>query len=587
MTKNTWIVTTGSSDILLKSDADKNHKNKYVRKAKLENNCPRTLKEKEIFFGKNKEKYYSLESRAIARIYGKVEEAVNILVFPLWDSFLARLEKDKIKLDRIIVLLSDQQHIFPPENRKDKPFWKDTIESKELFERYLQNHPWTKEAHIEFLILDPKDEVLNPENKGLDDWDIVLNIMEKTFAEKDDIECGEDDRIYLSHQAGTPAMSSALQFVSLAKFGNAVKFLVANEYDTETANVLSSSRYLRALQLQKAKQLIKKGIPGAALELIKDVEPPIASDLQVKLQEYVDIFNIKVIVLPQGVKLNEFNSKNAGERIRRALDIVEIFFEQENYLAGITLLIAAQETFLKAATIKLLKKISPIDHLKPSELLKWDETGLSFKSQNELKELSVFDSFKNSSQNLSKALHFSIEDKKNDFLRKYLGKKDIDSSDFCLRNICNKSNYRSSSFQIKYNSQLLEWLKELISIQLKKKDWSWLLLDWACQHEKIHDLDRRNQLVHNLRGVEKIDALCYLYSCRTKVDSESLEDYEKEHEKRRKEVEGWNPMPTVKDFYIDEIKKPFVRILYDVELCKNDSTNFLAKDLKDLSDRIK
>ncbi|MEM9543142.1 MAG: hypothetical protein AAGA60_27080, partial [Cyanobacteria bacterium P01_E01_bin.42] len=142
-------------------------------------------------------------------------------------------------------------------------------------------------------------------------------------------------------------------------------------------------------------------------------------------------------------------------------------------------------------------------------------------------------------------------------------------------------------FEIKYNSQILAWLKDLISVQLNKKNWSWLLLDWACQREKIYDLDRRNQLVHNLRGVEKIDALCYLYSCRVRKRDEEDEDYEKEHEKRRKEVESWNPMPTVKDFYLKEIKQPFVRILCDFELCKDrDPKNFLAKELQDLSDRI-
>ncbi|MEM9542316.1 MAG: hypothetical protein AAGA60_22840, partial [Cyanobacteria bacterium P01_E01_bin.42] len=169
---NTWIITTGNNDILLKSDADteRNHNNKYVRKAKLERNCPYQLKEKDIFSGKKKQTYYSLESRAIARIYGKMESAIdNILVFPLWNVFLTELQHQNIEIHEIIVLLSDQQRIFSLERReKNSPFWKDTVESKELFEQYLQNHPWTQDAKIEFLTLDPQNETLNPENKGLD-----------------------------------------------------------------------------------------------------------------------------------------------------------------------------------------------------------------------------------------------------------------------------------------------------------------------------------------------------------------------------------------------------------------------------------
>lgn len=93
---------------------------------------------------------------------------------------------------------------------------------------------------------------LSPEGEsGLDDWNHVLDIVR--------IELGrlpiEPDAAYVSHQAGTPAISSAVQFASLAKFRNNVQFIVSNEY-SQKVRTIPRSTYLRGIQCQEAKALL-------------------------------------------------------------------------------------------------------------------------------------------------------------------------------------------------------------------------------------------------------------------------------------------------------------------------------------------
>ena len=55
----------------------------------------------------------------------------------------------------------------------------------------------------------------------------------------------------------------------------------------------------------------------------------------------------------------EFEPKEAVQRIIDALELIEIFFDNKNYLQGISLLSAAQEVFLKAAIINELRNQYP------------------------------------------------------------------------------------------------------------------------------------------------------------------------------------------------------------------------------------
>jgi hypothetical protein len=80
----------------------------------------------------------------------------------------------------------------------------------------------------------------------------------RTFKfDGEEIKNEEIKTVYVSHQAGTPAISSAVQFVTLARFRNNVEFLVSNEYNLETRKIPRST-YLGAIQRQEANALLER-----------------------------------------------------------------------------------------------------------------------------------------------------------------------------------------------------------------------------------------------------------------------------------------------------------------------------------------
>jgi hypothetical protein len=110
------------------------------------------------------------------------------------------------------------------------------------------------------LILEPHEA-----GAGLDSWDEVLGLVQEQFELQ---ASSVDEVVYVSHQAGTPAISSAVQFCSLAKFGHQVQFLVSNEFDADLTTVIDSSAYLANLQLQQAKRLVDNFNYAGARELL-------------------------------------------------------------------------------------------------------------------------------------------------------------------------------------------------------------------------------------------------------------------------------------------------------------------------------
>lgn len=472
--KTTWILTTGNSDIQLKTDKKWTHLYSTIKSQC--NRIPFTTT-------KGEDKRFLAPARVLGLVYSQnLEERYSDLVFPLIDGFASKFKNEGIKPDRIILLLTNQEHLFEDRAKQGKtcPYWQDTCTAQPIFEKYFQEHEWLKGAELVSLTLEP----LSGE-KGLDSWDSALPLVEKTL---DKASFEKDEIIYVSHQAGTPAISSALQFVSLGQFDNRVSFLVGNEYNPEDVEILESSTYLRGIQIQKAKKLITGGFPGAALELLKTTAG-VETQMLLKLQRLVDVFNIKSTAR----KDLEFQPDNAIERVRKALDLIEIFFEQENYLQGITLLAAAQETFLKAATFKLIRE------KQPNRKMEW------------------------------KLLGFDLDSKKQS------------------------------------NSELLEELRKLVSFP----NWEWKLLTWSCIYKRTPEFDRRNQLMHNLRGVEKKDAIEYLYG----------NPQNKDH---------INYTQDVRQVYIEQVQNKFVSILSRLGWKQFGSIeNKLQQELKDLADKLK
>ncbi len=452
-----WIVTTGSSDIQLKNTDNWNHLyTKYRKKLNVAN-----LQKPEV---SRSEEYAKAPAKVLGVMYAEEPEYYQDLAFPLLDAFSKKLEPDKPA--KIFVLLSNQEDIFTQIDKRleNCPYWKDTCTLQPLFEKYLtEKFPKAKQEYLE----------LNPPTgtKGLDHWNDTLSLVEKTLS---GLPVDWKETIYVSHQAGTPAISSAVQFVTLGRFGRRVRFLVGNEYEQSEAEIIESSTYLRGIQIQQAKGFIQENAPGAALKLLEKLEG-IDSQAIANLQAVVDVFNLNRPLLDTE---QELEIKPATQRIVDALDLIGIFFSQKNYLSGITLLAAAQETFLKVAILSKVEKITATVDLNGRavqvyKLVEWTPRGLMFS-----KELRAA-----SSEEWS---NFASQVKlPNDRFREF------------------SSNEREIG-----NSWMLSWL-----YKLEPRFQAWKLLKWSCwekDRKGEHEADVRNQFLHNLCGVEEKDVVKYL-----------------------------------------------------------------------------
>jgi hypothetical protein len=240
---NIWLVTIGSSDVQLKTDEDWHEWYRAIKREcyKLPFKPSRTIDDSDD--------PYRIAPRVLGTAYAdRPDEVWEILEFPLLKEFTAKLQGEAIA--QIILLLTDQSQIFDESQREDLkcPYWQDTCELQPIFERYFQTHfPRTELVTIQ----------LAPESgaSGLDDWNAVLDLVRSQLKQEISV---NPTTVYVSHQAGTPAISSAVQFCSLAQFGDRVKFLVSNEYNQAKIDILPSSNYLIALKRQQAAKLLER-----------------------------------------------------------------------------------------------------------------------------------------------------------------------------------------------------------------------------------------------------------------------------------------------------------------------------------------
>ena len=215
-----WIVTTGNSDIILK------HNNSW---GKLHNDAIDNNKLERWHFSSALpiDNGYTVPARILGTVYENQseEDYKNDLEFPLFDTYFQYLTNKNIKIDKIIILLTDQCQIFSDEEQRlneKSPYWKDTCTLKPLLRWYFKNVKFT--CKLEF-------QTLNPEqiDQGIDNWDATLSLVEAKLTE---LNIDSNQEVYVSHQAGTPAISSAVQFITIGKFKK-VQFLVSNEYFNE------------------------------------------------------------------------------------------------------------------------------------------------------------------------------------------------------------------------------------------------------------------------------------------------------------------------------------------------------------------
>ncbi len=254
---NLWIVTIGSSDVQLGSEARK----------KWDYWCNDDIKTDYSFPSKSwnlhpaENGYYQVDPRILGIVYRANEisqdEIFSSLRFPLLDNFcqLWKDEPDQLP-EAITVLLTDQTDIFPEYSRRQDPYWKDTCELRPILEKYFQSKfPGVPCNPVYLRPTDPR--------KGLDNWNEVLGLVRDQLrgltARDQTVGVQPDDIVYVSHQAGTPALSSAVQFISLGLFDHQVKFLISYVDKQESPyEVLKSSSYLVELEKQKAKELLDR-----------------------------------------------------------------------------------------------------------------------------------------------------------------------------------------------------------------------------------------------------------------------------------------------------------------------------------------
>ncbi|MBE9094721.1 hypothetical protein [Tychonema sp. LEGE 07203] len=281
---NIWIVTTGSSDVKLKSDINlkiDEHWQTLFRKMRdqlydrrFAPTRPPNTDDGEPFI---------VPARAMGMVYGSqlTDEYYQDLHLPLLDAFSAKLlEQGRTNPDRIIVILTDQEAVFEEEDRKiDKsPYWQDTCTLKPIFEQYFREN-FPKVKSIDYLTLKPEFQ-----DEGLDSWNKALLLVQQALSS---VEFDRNANIYVSHQAGTPAISSAVQFNCLAKFGKKVKFLVSNEYEERLAEkgyFIESSTYLQGMLVQEAKALLKRydyqGVERILNPYWKDASEPLLLEIR-------------------------------------------------------------------------------------------------------------------------------------------------------------------------------------------------------------------------------------------------------------------------------------------------------------------
>ena len=247
-----WIVTIGSSDVQLLPENRSWQKLFRIARNQIGNLQfePRQLEP-------DPRKSSLVPSRVMGMVYG--EQVLDELAFPLLDSFrsLVRL----VAGDRILVLLTDQSQVFELTRYaqdKTSAYWQDTCTLEPILERYFKQH--YPNVETSYMLLKPEEG-----KSGLDDWNDVLGLVQREFGA---IVAEAEERVYVSHQAGTPAISSAVQFSSLARFGDRVQFLVSNEFDAEKTRTIESSSYLFNLQKNAALKLLENYDYSAARSLL-------------------------------------------------------------------------------------------------------------------------------------------------------------------------------------------------------------------------------------------------------------------------------------------------------------------------------
>lgn len=238
---NIWIITIGNSDVQLWT---KDHWTNLYRTVRSQ------LGGRGFTPTEGTDDRFLVPGRVMGTVYGQsqAQDYWDDLAFPLLDNFVGLVQHENIKIDQIILILTDQEVVFSPSQRRStqSAYWQDTCTLEPIVATYLKDK--LPQAQLKSLLLQPQSPT-----EGLDDWDSVLKLIQSELAQLD---FPDSATIYVSHQASTPAISSAVQFETLLRFGQRVQFLVTSERDKELTKILNRSTYLRGIRQQEAKILL-------------------------------------------------------------------------------------------------------------------------------------------------------------------------------------------------------------------------------------------------------------------------------------------------------------------------------------------
>lgn len=255
-----WIVTTGNSDFKV------NRVDGFLHLRTEKNQQLKPCQKQFSSLVEGDDNLFSLPARVMGIIYGDTWETYNeYFRFPLLAEFVKKLKDERRYPDRIIVLLTNQEGIFledsddPRYDRsEDSPYWRDTSRLEPILAQYFDQEFGVK---AKFIPLEPKTI-----KDGLDNWDSALKLVQEKITT---LGIAKDDLVIVSHQASTPAVSSALQFASLSKFGEQVSFLISNERDTKLTRFLEGSEYLKGIRKREAQTLLARYDYSGAEALIR------------------------------------------------------------------------------------------------------------------------------------------------------------------------------------------------------------------------------------------------------------------------------------------------------------------------------
>ena len=299
---NIWIITIGNSDVQLWT---KDHWTNLQRTVR------RQLDGRGFTPTEGTDDRFLVPGRVMGTVYSQsqAQENWDDLAFPLLDNFVRLLRDEKIEIDQIILILTDQETLFSPSQRRStqSAYWQDTCTLEPIVATYLKHQ--LPQAQLKRLLLQPQSPT-----EGLDDWDSVLKLIQSELAQLDFPDVAT---IYVSHQASTPAISSAVQFETLLRFGHRVQFLVTSERDKELTKILNRSTYLRGIRQQEAKTLLERyDYSGVKALLAPYLKPEVGILLDAAIQwnsAKFDDFAKKVLEYPDNQLRQAFQERTKAD----------------------------------------------------------------------------------------------------------------------------------------------------------------------------------------------------------------------------------------------------------------------------------